>query len=333
MRIVVISGGLGYLGSTLSNVLVNRGFRVISIDLASNPTYIEPHRNYISLHGPNYDLSSTENTSLIAEKVLKLSKGDEFYGFINAAAWKDLVGSYDNPYDYYKNNLVSTIESCRLANMLGCKTYLLSSSAAVYSDDDPHPNGYCEDFTGKSESISPYGYTKLVGERIVTDVCKSYGINSYCLRYQNLVGTVDGISIDTSESMFGNIINSICNGTPFKIFGNDWPTEDGTAIRDYVDLQDVVDAHIHFLDLYRRQDVAGNDIVNLGSGVPATCKTVCDIVKSIMGDRFNYEYTSRREGDTVGTTCNIDRLLMYGFTPKMSLEQSILNILKHSNLI
>lgn len=322
MKIVLITGGSGYIGSTITAMLLEQQYRVVNLDLVpSTNDWIRSHNNYDYIE---CDLSSSSKILCeVYKRLLHLNKGDEWFGLIHMAAWKDLPGSYDNPYEYYRNNLKSTINAVQLANQVGCKTVIFSSSAGVY--DDNLTGAVTEDAVNV-KGDSPYGYTKVVGERIVTDMCKQYSMNSFNLRYCNPIGTYDGISVDKSTSMFGNILTHLNDGK-FTICGGDWDTPDGTCIRDYIDIRDIALAHIHFLNftaISKRRLV--NDTVNVGTGIGVSCLQACDAVK-LVHPNFNWTIGPRREGDAPGSYADVTKLHQYGFKCRYSLDETISNLL------
>lgn len=322
MKLVIITGGSGFIGSAISKVLLDKGFGVINIDIKSPGNWALGEENYEYI---NFDLS-TELRQQYADLTLeckKASKGNQFYGLIHMAAWKDLPGSYDNPLEYYNNNLKSTINAAQLASELGCETIIFSSSAGVYADD--LTGAIKESASTKCES--PYGYSKLVGEKIIHDIAKQYRMNSFCLRYSNPIGCFKGISADLSDSMFGNIFHALNENKEFVIFGGDYDTPDGTCIRDYIDLEDIAKAHVHFLK-YRDSEIPiTHETINVGTGEGMSCKQVCEMVQYVVPN-FKYRIGPRRIGDAAGNWADVTLLNHFGFECTVPLEKSIDNIIE-----
>jgi len=321
MKLVIITGGSGYIGSAISKVLLEQGFGIINIDLVSPGKWTRAQKNYSYIR---FDLSEDihgEDYSNIPGTCRKLSKGNEFYGLIHMAAWKDLPGSYDNPLEYYNNNLKSTINAASLAGELGCKTIIFSSSAGVYSEE---LTGAVPE-TADTFCGSPYGYTKLVGERIIHDIASQFRMNSFCLRYSNPIGCFAGISADLSDSMFGNIFHALNEHKEFVIFGGDYNTPDGTCIRDYIDLEDIARAHVHFLKYRNSKVPITHETINIGTGEGMSCKQVCELVQYMVPD-FKYRIGPRRIGDAAGNWADITLLKQFGFECTVPLEKSIENI-------
>lgn len=323
MKLVIITGGSGYIGSAISKVLLEQGFGIINLDRDRPGKWTEnlEHYSYIQT-----DISKQVNIQSTLDIIKTCSRGNEFYGLIHMAAWKDLPGSYHNPLEYYRNNLVSTIEASRIAGELGCKTIIFSSSAGVYSEE---LTGAVPE-TADTFCGSPYGYTKLVGERIIHDIAGQFRMNSFCLRYSNPIGCFAGISADLSDSMFGNIFHALNEHKEFVIFGGDYDTPDGTCIRDYIDLEDIAKAHVHFLKVSEKLEVV-HDTINVGVGVGVSCLEVCYYVKQMVPD-FKYRIGDRRKGDAAGNWADVTKLNRYGFRCSISFEESIDRIIQLANL-
>lgn len=317
MKIVYLAGGSGYIGTAITTLLLSNGYRVINYDLVQSP-----HKSITS--NPNYEWNQLDLSVPISTVIGKShNRGDEPFGFIHLAAWKDLNASIDNPYEYYRNNLGSLLNSLEFAHCLGCKNFIFSSSAAVYRDDAVGATKEISSELLSSYTVkNPYATTKSMGEIIVRDVATQFGMQYVNLRYCNPVGT-DGLSIDLSTSMFGNIVKSIVEGSEFTIFGGDWDTEDGTCIRDYIDIRDVARAHLHFLNIDKK-DVA----VNIGTGKGVSCKEVCDYVCSRM-PQFCYQIGDRRPGDAAGSYADSELLESYGFKCNYTYQDSIESILDY----
>jgi UDP-glucose 4-epimerase len=262
----------------------------------------------------------TDDPYELIRKLRLSSKGDEFYSLIHMAAWKDLPGSYNNPLEYYRNNLFSTVNAAEIAGSLGCKSIIFSSSAAVYSDE----LSGCITESDKVTGDSPYGYTKLVGERIIQDIANQFGMRSYSLRYQNPIGCIEGVTVDTSDSMFGNILNSIKYDKEFIIFGGDYPTRDGTCIRDYISIQDIAKAHIYFMT----SEITPG-IYNVGTGKGTSCLNVCKIVKDLYPE-FRYKIGDRRPGDAAGSFADTTKLQSTGFRCDYIIYKVIKDIIKQA---
>lgn len=313
MKKIIVTGGAGYIGASLCRRLLDEGYKVISLDFRSgdNDLKLLTSINFDSeyLEKLHCDLASDESVRDAIETLRNIQQGDQYYGLIHMAAWKDLTESYEIPSEYYRNNLKSTINTLKIIGDLNIKRVIFSSSSAVYADE--LSGSIAED--DKTTAPSPYGYTKLVSERLYSDCALELGYRGFNLRYCNPVGNYKGITVDRSTSMFGNVLTSLEKGTPFTIFGGDYDTEDGTCIRDYIDLRDVVDAHVYFLTA----DVPPHEMVdlNLGTGKGVSCLEVCKAVKELYPN-FEYEIGPRREGDAAGSYADTSNCKLFGFQAK-----------------
>lgn len=315
MEYVIITGGSGYLGSNITKLLLSKGYGVISID------------RRLGLESPGLiriqlDLCNISKSEILSEsgRIIQLINGSNISGLIHMAAWKDLPGSYNNPDEYYRNNLVSCMNALLIANSVRAKIVLFSSSAGVYSEA---LTGSVKE-SDETNPQSPYGYSKLVCERLVSDISKEYGLNSVNMRYCNPMGVYDTYNIDLSDSMFGNIVKSIKDNSVFTIYGGDYNTLDGTPIRDYIDVYDIARAHLYFLE----SNLIGRYTVNIGTGIGVTCKSACDIVKSLVPE-FRYEIGPRREGDAAGSWADVSKLNSMGFKCNCDIHTSISNLVNN----
>lgn len=316
-KVIVLTGGSGYIGKNIIAGLLEKGFRVANIDIESyfpQDPLLDLGHNYINIYS---DL--TQDVSKPIQEISEFAKDDIIYGLIHLASWKDLPGSHENPYEYYRNNIGSTINVIQLAYRLQVRRFIFSSSAAVYADN---VEGAVQEWQAIELPSSPYGVTKFVNERILLDSLRSMHIPCICLRYCNPMGIYKNINVDSSDSMFGNIYNALKHNTTFTIFGNDYETPDGTPIRDYIDIEDVVNAHLHFLNPEVGKYGVINNIVNVGSGKGTSCLEVCKLVQKVYPD-FKYEFGSRREGDAPGSYADTAILKDYGFECKIPLEDSL----------
>lgn len=309
MKVCILVGGSGYIGTAICENLLDKGIKVINID------YKEPKFLIDNLIWINSDIRYLTNNDLY--KLDKSIYGGNIIGLIHLAAYKDLPESYEVPFDYYTNNINSLMASLKLANSKRIKSFIFSSSAGVYSDD---LQGAVTE-NSKTTGDSPYGYTKLVGERIVTDSCKQFGIKSINLRYFNPVGA-STYSVDESDSLFGCILDCIKNNKELKIFGSDWVgSRDGTCIRDFIDLRDLAEAHYHAMTL-----PVGNYTINVGTGTGSTVLEIANAVKSIYPD-FKYKFVGRRDGDALGSYADTTYASSLGFKCTRSIIDSIKSLM------
>lgn len=316
MKTVILIGGNGFIGSECRCQLIKKGYKVITIDK------IYPYREVDDTYNSNnHNIYESDVNDLIDySRIFGYIDGSIVESVICFAAHKDLCDSYEVPFEYYQNNIQAVINSLRLARVTGAKSFIFSSSAAVYNDEGLLST--TED--SPTQAPSPYGYTKLVGERIVKDSCTQFGIPYYNLRYFNPIGATDA-TYDDSDSLFGCIKRSLETGSGVQVFGDDYNSIDGSCIRDFIDIRDLVSAHIFLME---NRSKADSGIYNVGVGKPTTVLQVMQEVKDIYPS-FEYSITSRREGDVVGSYADTTKINKLGWSCKYTLEDSIRSILEH----
>ena len=269
-----MTGGRGYIGSHIMRVLEEAGQAAISIDLKTG-----------------LDISSPQ----AIEDLTKIINNNEVTSVIHLAAFKSVNESVSQPDKYYLNNLGGLYNLLQAMRICNVNKMVFSSSAAVY--------GILESGVATEESpcnpINPYGETKLVGEWMIRSACTEWGLNAICLRYFNVFGAGWEDLKDTSANNLMPIIqNHLDNGTSLPIFGNDYETKDGTCVRDYVHVMDLVEAHVLSL-----KNLSGFDVFNVGTGVGLT---VLEIASRFSNLKYHIE--PRRAGDPASLVANVDKI-------------------------
>lgn len=321
MNLVLVFGGSGYIGSTVTKMLLDKDYKVVNLDFKRPNIVFTKHPNYQWI---NIDLSKPKsNNELTYSTIEDFIGSNNVVGSIHFAAYKDVTESVSNPFKYYNNNLKSLINAIEISKEANSDVFVFSSSASVYNVELVGEVGV-ED---AGNPVSPYGRTKLIGETILTDLSTQFKLPSLSLRYFNPVGNTE-VSIDNSQSLFSAIRNSLETGCTLTVFGTDYPTRDGTCMRDFIDIRDLAASHIHVLENYHSFFYDGSDeiryhnILNIGTGVGNTVKEVVEAVKKIYPE-FKYEYGPRRIGDLPGSYAKVDLLTESGFKCKYSIEDSI----------
>lgn len=310
---ILVTGGAGYIGSHTVRELRSRGYDVVVYDNLSTG-HIESIGDALFVKGDLFDVELLKDTF-------------KKYGVdsvIHFAAYSLVGESMINPLKYYKNNVSGTL--CLLEAMTACdvKHLVFSSSAATYGDTG-------EDIITENSPQNPtsvYGMTKLMMERLMADFDRAYGMKYVALRYFNAAGAhADGdIGEDHNpESHLIPIIMQVLNGKREKlgIFGDDYPTFDGTCIRDYIHISDLADAHIKALESLRSG--ANSNFYNLGNGNGFSVKQVIETVAKVTGRNVNYEVVPRRAGDPAILVASSDKIRReLGFKPQFdSLEKIV----------
>lgn len=298
MKTIMVTGGAGYIGShTVVELLKRNDYDVIIIDNFSNSNPLMVNRLHQVVGKPIKIYHRDSRDQL--DDILSEHKVD---GIIHFAAYKSVGESVEDPIKYYDNNINSLLNILDSSRIFNIKNIVFSSSCSLYGNVKNLP--VTED-TPLSDPESPYAYTKLVGERIISDFCKSNkDINITSLRYFNPVGAhMSGLIGESPIGKPSNILPVICdsvkNGGEVTVFGDDYNTRDGSCIRDYVHVTDISNAHVLSIDKMISGDISGYNVFNLGydSGV-----SVIELIKKfeeVNGVKVNYKIGSRRSGDVI----------------------------------
>jgi UDP-glucose 4-epimerase len=298
MTRILVTGGLGFIGSHTVVELQNRGYEVVIIDNLSNTT-LEVLHNIKAITGiqpvfVNIDLRNQKEVNTFFNE-------HAIDGVIHFAAYKAVGESVSKPLDYYQNNLNSLVYLLQELTERGIGNFIFSSSCTVYGQADELP------ITEKAPikpAESPYGYSKQAGEIIIKDTCKAVGLNAIALRYFNPIGAHPSIKI--GELPLGvpqNLIPYITQTAAgirkeLSVFGNDYPTEDGTAIRDYIHVVDLAKAHTAALRrLTEKKNKENFEVFNIGTGKGSSVLEVIKAFEKATKKPLNYKIVGKREGD------------------------------------
>ncbi len=315
---VLITGGAGYIGSHCALSLIERGFNVVICDNLStgNIETIETIKSCGNLTFYNCDLTDTNS-------LFNIFKMEKFDAVIHFAAFSQVGESVLNPQKYYLNNVGGTLNLLNAMLNYNVKKIVFSSSAAVYGE--PKHSPISEEHS--TEPINPYGQSKLIVEKILDDYDKAYKLRSVRLRYFNVIGTDKfsriGECHNPETHLIPNIlISSFENNKTFEIFGNDYNTNDGTCIRDYIDINDLVEAHILALN-YLNKD--GKTVfLNLGTNCGKSVKEIFNICEKVLNKKIIYKICPRRIGDPEKLIAdNKKAYTILNWQPKHTLENSI----------
>ncbi len=298
---ILVTGGLGYIGSHTTVELINKGYYVHIIDNLSNSS-LDVLEGIAKITGqkPTYDIFDLTKK----DKVFQFFTKNCFDAIIHFAAFKAVGESVENPLLYYRNNLNSLINVLDGALNFGTKNIVFSSSCTVYGQ----PDGQHLPVTENSPIMpanSPYGKTKQVSENIITDFINSNPrFSAILLRYFNPIGAhPSGFIGELPRGVPNNLVPFITQTaiglrSELKVFGNDYNTPDGTPIRDYIDIMDLVNAHIVAVErLIVKENKANLEIFNLGTGKGSTVLEVIKTFEEVTGQKLNYKIVNRRAGD------------------------------------
>tara|TARA_B100000809_G_scaffold31711_1_gene27653 strand:+ start:7818 stop:8831 length:1014 start_codon:yes stop_codon:yes gene_type:complete len=298
MKKILVTGGLGFIGSHTVVELQNEGFEVVIIDNLSN-TSIDVLDKITEITGtkPAFHKVDVRVKSDI-KSVFDTHKID---GIIHFAAFKAVGESMNKPLDYYENNLSSLIYLLQEMRDRKLDNFIFSSSCTVYGQANALP--ITEDAPVKAAE-SVYGNTKQIGEEIIRDTSNTYKINSIALRYFNPMGAHPSIKI--GELPIGvpqNLIPFVTQTAAgirkeLSVFGDDYPTKDGTAVRDYIHVVDLAKAHIAALRrLINKKNKKSFEYFNIGTGKGSSVLEIINAFEKVNNLKLNYKIVGRREGD------------------------------------
>ena len=281
---LVVTGGAGYVGSVCAAILLEAGHEVIVVDdLSTGNRYAVP-KAATFVEGRIQD---------VIDDVLATDGGAPVDGVLHFAA-KSLVGeSMEDPAKYWHGNLdvsLALLDSMRRHDV---KSLVFSSTAATYGEPDIVP--IAED--APTRPTNPYGATKLAIDYAITSYCNAYGLGATSLRYFNVAGAYEGIGENhITETHLIPIVLQVALGYRDKImmYGDDWPTKDGTCVRDYIHIRDLADAHVLALEA---NSPGTHQIYNLGSGDGYSVREVVEVCREVTGHPIPAEVAPRRAGD------------------------------------
>jgi len=289
---VLVTGGAGYVGSHTCKLLAKNGYLPVTVD--------RHFREGLVSFGPNYNLTLPQEINRLDEIV----KRNNITSCIHFAGSTSVPESVADPSQYYKNNLITTVSLLDKLISLDIKTFVFSSSAATYGDPGMkkcHESDVCK-------PINSYGATKLMIEQVCRDYLTAYGLSSVGLRYFNAAGADPegevGELRDKETHIIPLAINAARQGKTFKMFGDQYETEDGSCVRDYVHVMDLADAHIKALNYASDNKVA--EVINLGSGAPASNKELLETVQKHTG-KMEISVQPNRPGDPAYLVADISK--------------------------
>jgi UDP-glucose 4-epimerase len=324
MKTVLVTGGLGFIGSHTAVELLARGYRVVCVDNLAN-TRAEVLDGIAAISGQRPVWANVDLADPVACKAL-LAGMPDLAGIIHFAAYKAVGESVQKPLAYYRNNFGSLVNLLEfVAERPQCR-FIFSSSCTVYGQADVLP--VREDAPVKAAE-SPYGNTKQVGEEILRDAARAHGFRAIALRYFNPIGAHPSAKI--GELPLGvpqNLVPFITQSArglrgPLKVFGNDYPTRDGTCIRDYIHVVDVALAHIYALErLLAGKGSEAVEVFNLGTGTGSTVLEVITAFERATGVKLQWEFAPRRPGDVIAAYANTEKAKAgLGWRAERSLDQ------------
>ena len=312
MKKILVTGGAGYIGSFMVRELQSKGFEPVILD------------NLSCGHKESVKDFRLEVIDLVSEKdkLDSLLSSENFDGVVHMASFIQMGESYKNPAKYYRNNVLGFMNLMDSMKDNGLKNIILSSSAGVYGnpasvpikEDDP------------KNPLNPYGETKYIMERMLEDYDTAYGIKFISIRYFNAAGAALDGSIGEDHPEESHLIPSIIKagliGSEFTLFGDDYATPDGTCVRDYVHVLDLVEAHSKAMEKLLSGSTSA--FYNAGMGAGHSNKEIIKTVEESTGLTINIKVLPKREGDANSLYADIGKIKSeLGWQPKYSLSDIV----------
>ena len=327
MQKILVTGGLGYIGSHVVVELQKMDFEVVVIDDLSNSS-LDVLGGIEKITGikPGFEKIDLKKKPDVREVFNRHSDLD---GAIHFAAAKSVSESVNNPLKYYENNVCSLVYLLEELNKLDSPKLIFSSSCTVYGEAEKLP---ITENAPIKKAESPYGNTKIVGEQIIEDCCEANpSLQAISLRYFNPIGA-------HSSANIGEIPNGVPqNLVPFitqtaigirgelSIFGNDYPTPDGTCIRDYIHVVDLAKAHVAAIKrLLEKKNITSPEVFNIGTGKGVSVLEVVKAFEEVSGVKLNYVFKERRPGDVVCAFADTNKANnVLGWKSELSLKDAL----------
>lgn len=321
---IIVAGGAGYIGSHVCKILKQKSYNPIVVDdLSLGSKNSVKFGDFIQCN-----ISDEKKLREVFEKYKPVA-------VMNFAGYKTSSESVFRPLEYYNNNFAATNILLKTMIEFGIKNFIFSSSAAIFGI--PKNEDILINESAKKSPTTPYGKSKLMVEEVLQDYDFAYGLKSTSLRYFNVCGSDPqgeiGEIIETSKNIFPSIFSAIKNKTPFTICGNDYPTKDGTCIRDYIHVQDLANAHV--LALEKQIETQKSAQINLGNGEGFSVKEIAELTKKITKTDFEIIFGPRRVGDSVKLVAdaNLAKNYLNWNIKYLKIEDAILHSWKYQTKI
>ena len=323
---ILVTGGLGFIGSHTVVELQNEGFDVIAIDNLSNSSIdVLDGIERITGKKPLFENIDLRDKSAVQNF---FSRHQDVSGVIHFAASKAVGESVENPLLYYENNINSLVYLLQELQKKSEAHFIFSSSCTVYGQAEKMP---ITENAPIQTAMSPYGNTKQIGEEIITDTAKVTNNNAILLRYFNPIGA--HLSAEIGELPLGvpqNLVPFITQTglglrKELSVFGDDYPTPDGTCIRDYIHVVDLAKAHVIAMKrLLDKKNLDKVEIFNLGTGTGSSVLEVIHAFEKVSGQKLPYKIVPRREGDITSAYANTDKANnVLGWKAQSTLEEAM----------
>ncbi|WP_425235784.1 UDP-glucose 4-epimerase GalE [Ulvibacterium sp.] len=324
---ILVTGGLGFIGSHTVVELQNEGFEVVIIDDCSNADE-KVLQGIISITGkvPIFEKLDLREKERVQDF---FSRHQDIEGVIHFAASKAVGESVEKPLLYYENNLGTLVYLLQELSRKGKSSFIFSSSCTVYGQADKMP---ITENAPVKPAESPYGNTKQIGEEIIRDTCKvTPNLQAISLRYFNPMGAhpsteIGELPIGVPQNLVPFITQTgVGLREQLSVFGDDYPTEDGTCVRDYIYVVDLAKAHVVALQrLLEGKNRDNYEVFNVGTGKGSTVLQVIQSFERVSGKKLNYQIVGRRAGDVTSAYADTTRANeVLGWRAKYTLDEAM----------
>jgi len=326
MKKILVTGGLGFIGSHTVVELQQAGYEVVIIDNLYN-SKIEVLESIIAITGvkPSYFNIDLRNKIEVED----FFKNNKIEGVIHFAASKAVGESVKNPLLYYENNISTLVYLLKEMKKHQLSNFIFSSSCTVYGQADELP---ITENAPTKPAESPYGNTKQIGEEIIKESCKANGLKAIALRYFNPIGAhktalIGELPLGVPQNLIPFVTQTAAGiREELSVFGDDYPTKDGTAVRDYIHVVDLAKAHIAALErLLKNNNKKDFEVFNVGTGTGSSVLEVIQAFEKVSKTKLNYKIVGRREGDI--TSAYADTTLAkveLGWETEKTLDEALL---------
>ena len=329
---VLVTGGLGYIGSHTVVELQKEGHVVVIIDDLSNSSK-DVLKGITKITGvtPQFEELDLKEKDKVQDF---FKRHQDIDGVIHFAASKAVGESVDKPLFYYENNVTTLIYVLQELQQLKCQNFIFSSSCTVYGEADKLP---ISENSPIKPAESPYGNTKQIGEEILKDSCQiNLDLKTIALRYFNPTGAHNSSHIgELPQGIPQNLVPYITQTAvglreQLSVFGNDYDTKDGTCIRDYIHVTDVAKAHVCALNrLFKNQQSHNFEVFNIGTGKGSSVLEVIQSFERVCDQKLNYKIVDRRQGDVISVFADTTKAnTILGWKSKYSLDNAMLDAWK-----
>ena len=332
MKKILVTGGLGYIGSHVVVELQKSGFEVIIIDDLSNSS-LAVLDGIFDITGvkPIFEKIDLKEKEIVMDFFKRYGDID---GIIHFAAYKAVGESFNDPLKYYENNISSLVYILKALQGFKIPKFIFSSSCTVYGQADELP---ITENAAIKEAKSPYGNTKKIGEQIIKDLCRcNDSFNAIALRYFNPIGAhssakIGELPIGVPQNLVPFITQTAIGiRKKLSVFGKNYSTPDGTCIRDYIHVVDLAKAHVVALKrLFEEKNSDRYEVFNIGTGKGSSVLEVVDTFEKATGIDLNYCFTDRRDGDIISAYAdNTKANKVLGWKAQLTLEDALVSAWK-----